>query len=773
MKKFTLSGLALVIGSALCHSVKAQESTDSSQEENSAIEKILVTAQKRTQSVQEVPISISAFSGDMLEDMGLAETAQLGEYIPGLEIGNASGEGSQLIVFLRGAGLNDFNTNNAGPIGIYSDEVYISSPALTAFQFFDTQRLEVLKGPQGTLYGRNTTGGAIKFVTNKPTEDFEAKGRLSYGNYDTAEIEAAVSGPLTESVSGRLAFIKSDSDGFVENLQDSSDIGAIDSLAYRGFLSFDLDELQILVNYHGVKLDSQATNYVPLGATKLVPEGQFGDVIDLNTLSPIRTRCSNQETQANQCQNWSGYGAPDDPFTGNYNAVDNIDLDSKGGYIQMDYDFGDFALTSVTAYDEVERFLPEETDGFPGNLLGITYGIESETFSQELRIVGETKSTNWLAGAFYLSEDLNQDQTIDIFRDLRFLTGGLSDVTGLLPIVNAQILNTQSIESYALFGQATYAVSESLNLTAGIRYTKEERDFSNLSRIIGGDVVLPPDFVLYDVPDLKTNSDAVSYRLAIDYQLAPNKLLYGSISRGYKSGGFNGGFLSLNAEEAALQLQPYDPEFLTAYEIGFKSDLLNDRLRFNTAMFLNDFTDSQVFTLVRTDALPVQILDNASDAEVIGLEFDITALLTDSLSVMLSGAFLDSELKNFQSNAGDDFSGNQIARTPDTSISSILRYEHFLGNGAVITAQTSIAYKDDQFFSTENNPVVGQEAFTTVNARLSYESEDGMWKIAAFVTNLTDKAYTNSVVDLVDLGGIYIQTFAPPRQFGVELSVAL
>lgn len=747
----------LAVASAiLTCQVYAQETTQENEKnKNAGLERISVTAQKRTQSVQEVPISISAYTGDMLSDMGLVESQQLGQFIPGLEISTSGGEGTQLIVFMRGAGLNDFNSNNSGPIGIYSDEVYISSPALTAFQFFDTQRLEVLKGPQGTLYGRNTTGGAIKFITNKPTEDFEASVKASYASFDTSAVEAAISGPLAENINGRLAFVKNDSDGYAENLVDGGDVSGTDTLSYRGMLEFDYDDLNILVNLHGTEVNSPITRFSPLGATT---DGS--------------TPCSTEMVLANQCVDVFGYRAPDDPHEGNYNDMDDIDMSATGGYVQIDYDFGDVIFTSVTSYDEVDRILPEETDASPSNYATATYNVESETFAQEFRVTGTTEKTEWLAGLFYLSESLDQDQTIDLFNDLRAFTGGLSDPEGTVtgaPIFLSRTLNEQDLESYAVFGQSTYAVNDKLNITLGLRYTDEQRDFSALTGLEDEAVFGPDLFVLYDEPDLSADSRAVSYRVAVDYRINENMMTFASVSKGYKSGGFNGGFLSIDATEAALQLEAYDPEYLTAYEVGFKSDLLDNRLRLNASVFYNDFKDSQVFTLVQTETLPLITLDNASNARVYGLEFDATAMVTDGLTVALSGAFLDSELQDFESTEGVDYSGNKIANTPDTSLSGIIRYEYFTGNDASISAQTAISYKSDVFFSTENNPIVGQHSYTIVNARVAYATAEGDWEVAAFVTNLTDKNYQTNVFDLTELGGMYQRTFAPPRQFGIEV----
>lgn len=746
--KFTgVSGLALVTSICAANVSYAQSSGS-----DRILDDIVVTAQKKSENAQDVPISIAAFSGNALAELGINESDQLGQFVPGLEIATSSGKNSQLILFLRGAGLSDFNNNNAGPIGIYSDEVYISSPILTSFQFFDTERLEVLKGPQGTLYGRNTTGGAVKFITNKPTEELSFSGRAGYESFNTIDLEAAVSGPLSETVRGRVAVSKNTSDGPVKNLLTGGDENGNDSLFWRGMLDFDVTEnLFVRANVHGASVDSRAFKFNHFGAG---PGGA----------------------------NALGYIAPQDPFEGEYNQDGNVDTDSIGGYVEAKYDFGGMELTSITAYDEADSFIPEETDGAPLNIINIDYGVKSETLSQELRLTGDAGSANWLLGGFYLTESLDQNQSIDLFNDIRALTGGLADPFGIAtdgaPVLFARTLNEQDTESYALFGQVDFDVTDRLTLTAGARYTKETRDFS-ASAVLedetgyifpGEDDPLPAGTIpLYSFPDLSLSNDAVSWRAGADYSVNDNILLFASAARGFKSGGFNGGFLSLDAAESAVQVQPYEPEFLTAYELGIKSDLLSNRLRFNASVFLNDFKDLQVFTLVNTGALPIQVLDNSSDAEVFGVEFDATFYPAENFLLNLSASFLDSELKDFVAAGGGDFSGNTIANTPKRSISGLARYDHDLGSSGSLFAQGSFAYKSEVFFTTDNNPIASQSAYTLVNARLGYEPQSANWGLAVYAKNLGDEAYLTKVTDLSDFG-IFTRTYGDPRAYGVELT---
>jgi len=725
------------------------------------LEELIVTAQKKSESVQDIPIAIAAFSDDQLNAMGVTQSGELGQYVPGLEIGNSSGEGSQLLLFLRGAGLNDLNTNNAGPVGLYSDEVYVSSPALSPFQLFDAERVEVLKGPQGTIYGRNTTGGAVKFITKKPTREKRASGRWRFSNHGKSVVEAAVSGAITETAAARIAVAKTDSDGTGTNFVDGSTVNGTDNTAYRALLSIDPNEkTRILVNLHGAKVDSPNTSFSPLGTLDPVT----GDV------------CSDQRIANNECVDRLGYRSPDNELDGNYNGIGKINLDSVGGYVQVDYDINDdVTFTSVTSYDDLERTLPEESDGSPSTLLHTEYGVESKTFSQEFRLAGATDNLDWLAGVFYLDEELVQNQTIDLLRSFRSLTGGLADVEGAAigaPIIFARSVNEQNLETTAAYAQVNYRANDLWSFTFGGRFTDETRTFDANAVLEEPETFGPTPVPVYSFPDLETSSSKFSYRLGAEYRPNYTTLFYGSVASGFKSGGFNGGFLNLDPEVARRQLEAFDPEFVTAYELGVKTDFFDSKMRLNASIFHNDFEDLQVFTLVNNGTLPVLVLDNASNARSSGIELDFSAIITAGLSANLNASFIKSELENFVvESTGQDFSGNRLAQTPETSISGYLDYEYTLSNGGYISAQGGFAYKDDLFFSTENNPLVGQDAYTILSTRVAYTNPSELWTIAFFVNNLTDERFLTNVSDIRDITGSYVRTFGAPRTYGLEVSV--
>jgi len=735
---------------------EAQDQTEEASER--FFDTIVVTAQKREQDSQDVPISISAFSGETLRELGVDRSDQIGQFVPGVEVVSPNGPGGQLVIFLRGAGLNDFNSNNTGPIGVYSDEVFINSPVLTSLQVFDNERVEILKGPQGTLYGRNTTGGAIKFISNKPTEEFDFDLIAGVESFGTTTLEAAIGGPLTDRVRGRVAINKQDSDGYGTNLLDGSDTNGTDLFSWRGILDFDVTENFFLrANIHGSQDDSPAISFRHLGLT-----------------SDGVTPCPVDVALSGVCVDALGYRIDsDDVFDGEYSLIRNIETEALGGYIEAEWELGGITINSVTAYDELEHVYPEDNDASPLRLLEIDFGVESETFSQELRFSGETQSADWVAGVYYLSEELRQDQTIDLFGELRAFTGGLSDPTGSVtgaPILFGRTINNQKTDAFALFGQTSIAVSDRLTLTVGGRYTDETKEFDALTRLEDAPVFGPNGFVIIDLDGLENQDEAFSWRLAADYAVKDNVLAYASVSRGFKSGGFNGGFPDLDPVVAARQLEPYDPEFLTAYEAGFKSDLFDNRLRLNAAVFFNAFEDLQIFTRIDANPTPIDVLDNASDADVLGIEFDAVLNPLEGLTLALSGAYMDTELGNFITVA-DDLSGNELAYSPEFSLSGLARYDFSLPNNkGDISLLGDIAYKSDQFFSASNDVFESQDAYTIANVRVQYSHPSTNWSLAAFSRNVSDTEYLRRATNLESFGFVQ-RNFGPPRSYGLELTL--
>ena len=716
------------------------------------LEEVVVTAQKREQSMQDVGISVTAMTGENMSALGISGSADIARFTPNLNITNITGEGNQPAIFLRGIGLNDFNTNNAGPIGMYVDEVIVSPPSAQAFALFDAARVEVLRGPQGTLYGRNTTGGAINVISNKPTEEFEASMLARYGNYNASKLEAAISGPLGESLGGRLAVVSNQSDGYIDDVGTGEEYNETNNYALRGLLQWDAsDSVSALFNVHYGKNDTDAPRYIHYGT------------FDANTFNPefgiFEGQCNsaNISRQAPHCVSLLGYqdGTGDDR-KGEWSNDGKLDFDVLGGSAKIDWDINDsLSLVSITAYDEVDKIHAEDSDSGPDNWLEVTFGTDSETFSQEFRLVGNTEDSDWLLGFFYLDEELNQDQTADIGRDLRPLLGFDPD----LGILFSRHQHQQDTTTWAVYGQWEYQFNEQWSGTGGLRYTQEDRDFT-------ADVSLDePGFSIPVVAfEDDIDNDNISGRLALNYFPNEDWMFYGSLTTGFKSGGFPGVFGFSEAE-----YQSYDPEEVTAYELGFKSTLAEGLVQLNGAAFFYDYEDMQVFQVIEGGAVPGLKLTNAGESEIYGGELELIAQPTEGLYLMLGVGYTHSEFKELDLGDGTDLAGNSLANAPEWNANGLARYDWQLENGSGLYVQADFTYSDDYFFDVFNNAYTSQDAYTLWGARAGWVSASGDWELALWSQNLTDEDYLSTGIDLSADFGLVQMIPSRPRTYGLEL----
>jgi iron complex outermembrane receptor protein len=751
-------GAMLLAAPALAQNANPSQ-TAASDERATQIEEITVTAQKRSQNIQDIPITVNAIDGAALKELGIKSSDEISEYISNLQIGLPSGNGNQPIITIRGVGLNDFNTNNAGPNGVYVDEVYMSSPASQTFQTFDLDRVEVLKGPQGTLYGRNTTGGAVNYIAAKPTSTPFASLHASYGSFDTYEADGVISGPITEGLDGRLAFVRNGSDGFMHNLQDGRRTNGANDLAYRGLLEAKpRDDLTLLFNLHGGWVHTLPTEYHQVG-----------------TLDATGAQCPNAEILAGNCADLFGYQGPKNLYQGNYNRDQDLDINTYGASLRVDYVLSSATLTSLSAFESSRKFHPEDSDAEPLQLLEIDYGVKSQTYTQEFRVAGGGEKYHWLGGVYYLHEDLKQDQTSYALLGLDTIFGpGAGNGTALIGTDHSN----QHTDAYAMFGQADYEVLEGTRLTLGGRYTYEDKTFDTIGLLsVETNAAFPPGTPLYDASE-RLHNGAASWRAALDHRVAEQVLTYASVSTGFKSGGFNGGFLDINPANALRQLQPIRPEKVTAYEVGFKSDLFDKRLRLNGAAFYYDYRDMQVYNLVPAatpGGLPVSVLDNAPKTSIKGIEFEAEAKPFRDLSTRLNIGLLDAKMEHFISGIGtpnvEDFTGHRLPLSPKFTAEAIVEYAIHMPNGALLKAQTSGSYRSQQFFDVRNDPLLTQDGYWLLNARLAYVADGGRWELAAFGRNLTGTEYLNYAVNLSSPFGLLEEVVGAPRSGGVEATI--
>jgi iron complex outermembrane receptor protein len=739
----------------------------------SQVQEIVVTAQKRSQSIQQVPLSMQAFSARSINDLGIKSSADLGQVTPNVDIAMPAGAGNQPIITIRGIGLNDYDTNNAGPNGIYVDEVYLSSPASQTFQTFDLERIEVLKGPQGTLYGRNTSGGAINFISHKPSDHLEADFHVEYSSFNSFNFEGGIGGPIAPDLDARAAVVVNESGGYLSNdLTGAHENGANNYATRLQLLWKPTDRFKLLFNVHGGQVDNRPNEYRHTG--------------DLDPVTGLQ--CSVAQTNAGGCVDLFGYGTPKGFYEGAYNRQKHLKVNSLGSYLRADYTAGSITYSSITAFEHNDKIHPEDSDASPNRLLEIDFGVRSNTFTQELRAASSGAKYDWVTGLYYLHEDLHQNQPLYVLLDGDKVFGapGACDATFAHdPPTPEDLLSPTSTcatrafdqshqvtDAYAAFGQGDYSVTDNLKLTLGARITGEQRTFDyngSWQYQLGGMDHFGPLIPVADVSRGLSNT-AFSWRAAVDYHFTRSIHAYASVATGYKSGDFNGSFLSTDPTEIARQLQPVKPETVTAYEVGLKSSLFDNRLILDVAAFYNDYKNMQVFVLVPLNGVGVNVLDNAKAAHTEGIDAEVVARPFSGLTATFNLGLLDTRLDTFVADRSPDqtdYSGNQLPLSPHVSFAGQLDYKLPLGDAAALDFQFGATYKSHQFFDVSNDPYTTQNGYWIENARVAYQFDHDRWEVAAFVRNLSDQKYYLDAFDLSFVG--FIQGIVgTPRTFGIE-----
>ncbi len=784
----------LVTASFAVHTaVLAQEASEESESAESAraLPTVTVTAQRTEESLQSVPIAITAMGGDQMQDMGITDVDSLALQSPGVNIKSDFGAANPNI-FIRGVGISDFNANVTGAVGVYIDEVYTASPAAQLFQFFDADRVEILRGPQGTLYGRNTTAGAINFVSRKPTDELSADLFAEYGNFNAVTVDAGLGGPLVDGrLNGRIAGTFASRDGTLDNTYQGgeapSELNDRENWGLRGQLEFTpSDAVTLLATAYGGSSDASAL------------QSQHRGLLDPATFAP----CMPAPRESGICIDPLGYTDDDgDSYSGQYDGPSMETVDFWGATLKADIELGDYLLTSVTAYQDVDRYTIFDGDQSPNSFLVPIHDPESDQFSEEIRLVSPTDNRfRWIAGAFYFEEDLNFAGSFDLFRSVRpaieaaaatltpeqlalspggFVNGynplGSADLAAALGnaifAFPAQVVEygyDQKVETWALFGQSYFDLTDDLTLTLGLRYSEEDRTFDYLSQTVEGPIVIPLVQTSAALGNNSTSFNDLSYRAALEWQATDQVFLYGSVSQASKSGGFNGAGLL-----AQPQAEHFDDETLTAHEAGIKTDLFDRALRLNATAFYYDYQDLQVYILVNSGGIPQQVLTNAAAAEVTGFEFEALAQPVENLQLSLGVALLDSEFKEFEVPASigvalQDFSGNALPYSPEVSVNAAANYLIEFTNGGELRFGGDVAYQDQAFVDPGNTARLATDDYTLLGLHATYQPPNSNWEFGIWGRNVTDEEYIAYTVDLSDFGVDYVQ-FGDPATYGVSL----
>ena len=676
---------------------------------------IIVTAQHRQQSVQDVGIAISVIDGAELAKRGVGNVNQLEYQTPSLEVTPAFG-GGQPQFRLRGVGFEDYASNNTPTVGIYVDDVAYPVPIMTQGVLFDVARVEVLRGPQGTLYGRNTTGGAISFVTNKPTSTTTAGIDAEYGRFGTARIEGYVSGPITDTLKIRLSGVTEQGGAFQYNRTTGQSLGDADRLFGRGVIEWTPSPgIDVSLNVHGGRDKSENTGLYLFNdfPTQAYGVGTPGPVIPADT--------------DHRATGWgfdpafstaAGFGPDAKPQRHN---------NTHGGSFNVGADLGDAVrLTSITAYDKLIRRELNDWDSSASHESDTFWHSRVQTFSQEVRLAPvHADRFNWVVGGYYSWQKLQELFRTDFSQSLGFIT---------------DTSYTQRARSISGFGQAEYKLTDKWTVIGGIRYEHERRTLRDFATAIGG----APTFA---DGDRNQSTNKVTGKAEVEYHLTPTTLLYVSASKGVKSGGFT----TYNSPQAD-QIDSFKPETLYAYEIGFKTELAR-RLTFNGAAYYYDYHNQQVLGIV-VDPQNGAIgrITNAPRSRIYGGELELAYTPIEGLKLTQSLGYKGGQYVKYtdidSTTVHKDASGTYVG-TGVNFAGKRLPFTHWSYQGSAdytvpvgdyaIEAQADYSYRDAQ--PSFLGPVFKVKGYWLANATLTFKPKEGSWYIGVYGRNLFNQHY--------------------------------
>jgi iron complex outermembrane receptor protein len=700
---------------------------------------IIVTAQRRAEDIIDVAASINALGADAIRERRIEQVSDFVAQMANVDVKENS-PGILPVITIRGVGLNDFSATNNPSAGVYVDEVYLSSLALLNADFFDLERVEALRGPQGTLYGRNSTAGAINIISARPNlSGFSGRLAAGYGNYETANLEGMINVPISDDLALRLSgkFIDQ-GEGFYFDRSEDSDLGRREVLLGRAQLLWAPNSaFEGLLKVEGQRVRSES------GAPEF-----FGALPNGSASCP----------GSPQCTDFLGFSEPDnDPFRGDFSVDPSYDIDQWSATLRLVADLGAVELTSVTGFIDFERQWGADTDATPFRQTDFIETDDIQQFSQELRLASDSDGgLRWLLGAFYSRDDV-----------VGRYDGNLQD------LFNTTLLTTwdQTTQSAAIFANVEYPLSETVSVVGGLRYTWEEKEnvADNLDL-----VSLCPGSFLSLTPcgagpvslasiDATIDDSNWSWRVGLNWTPVQDTLIYASISRGTKSGGFFSGVAT-----SPGQLTPYEPETLTAYEVGAKRRMADYEV--TAALFYYDYRDVQTFIRDDSGGLPIQRLGNVDEATIYGADLAASwrPASFDSLTLSATLGLLNTELGSFSSSAGLVPAGNELPDAPEISGTLGISYEHDLTATWSGRVQAEGRYAGDMFKDSLNDPLIATEDYWTFNARAILENTDG-WSISLWGRNLTDERYVTQGVNLLALG-YGSRVYGAPRTYGLTVT---
>jgi iron complex outermembrane receptor protein len=762
-KVLTLALLSTLIGSTTVYAqnesnAAASTLADSSREQTPAgLGEIVVTAERRAEPEQDVPIAMDVLTSDDLRQLGVKSANDVLDQL--VNVSEIQETQANYNYFIRGVGTADYQLNMIPSVGIYLDQVYLSSPYLTSFSLFDTERVEVLRGPQVSLYGRNTTGGAINFITRHPDPSEGINGYLTagYGRNQEFDVQGALGVPLSDTTAIRVAVTSTTRDGIFHDVTTGTDEDTIDRQAGRAELLWKPDDdLSVLLNVHGGVSRSDGTPYRIVGF--LNPTEQY-------TANGKPIPCDVPETQLSPlysatCADASGFVRPNTSWSDVYNNVPFREgVTVAGSNAKVDWHWNSVTFSSITAYDYTAVQHGEDTDGSPSTLFMFFQDGTQGDYSQEFRVLSSSaRRLRWLVGMYGFYED-EHDAT------------ATRRVPSIPPVGTVTIIPSTRVHQYdklySPYAKVDYDLRHNVTLSVGGRWNSESISGNDLAAVLcGGGTGGPPSCpylnpdtyigfkVLSQLPVLTSlpvaqlglHQNTWGGHVGLDWKPKKGMLLYASVSRGIKSGGY-----SIAAEQAfeGLAAQPVQPEVLLAYEMGMKSQWMDHSLQLNTAAFYYDWTDLQSFEPLLNPATGVaepQLL-NVPKASLVGGELDADWIPARSWLVELALGLLHSRVDNSGLIAGVS-KGNELPSTPHATLTGLLRKDIRVGSGE-LALQAIYRYQSWVTFDLGNSPALSEGGYGILNSRASYTfGPSGEYDISLWGDNLTDAKYCTSMSSL-------------------------
>ncbi len=740
------------------------------------LEEITVTARKMEESLQTAPVAVSAFTGEDLDVRAVTSLDDISRYAPNVEFfasgiaGKNSGQ-----AYIRGVGQFDYLLSTDPGVGLYVDGVYLARSLGSILDLVDVERVEILRGPQGTLYGKNSVGGAINVISRKPVHEPEGRVEITTGSFDRINGRASASFPIVpEVLAARLALSTKNADGFGRRPLAGDEPGDEESNAAQATLAWTPNEqLDVLVSLDYTRTNEQFSHHHTEEINTEAPLVFFHNLF-AGPLAPL-------------------HGLPLLPYDSRWITPDPfVDLSTDSNFADSEiwgvsgtitWEVGGVTVKSITAYREMDLTFGTDPDGSPVRVIDEIDTNDQEQVTQELQVTGRSfgDRLNWVGGLFYLHEDgaatLDVTAHEAIFAALQALpaalfplapglacpapppapcAGGFGNPLNAALAISRFSTIDQTVDSIAVYGQADYALTERLRGTYGIRYTHEEKDFEYS--------LFQPQLAVFTVPPA-ARSDSwndVSHRIGIDYQWTDDLMTYFSAAKGFKSGGFNG------RGRTANEIQSFDPEEMWTYEIGVKSEWFDRRLRANAAGFYNDYTDLQ-FTLstAAADGTQVILVGNAAGAEVLGFELELLAVPIERLRLSASVGYLDAEYTEVDPGAAIT-TDNELIATPEWTLALGAQYAVPVGGWGEVVLRADYNYRSKIYFDAVNTESAAQEGNGLLNLRAAFDSADGHWTIASGLTNATDERYKVMGVGVLDSLGFASAIYGRPREWYLQ-----